>query len=220
MKISSDLIDFHYYTAYFKDSKIEALLIIIFLHKNEKISREKMVAMFRNLREDKLLRKVNTHHCKINNKWYSDEGMLTILKDAFKDVCCGKYEMDLEEFVSYYISLYLNKPKNYCVDWVMTEIVEPVVRNYSNNHEYYGALGYVKSFGVPLNISCESYEDYDPSGYCCEDCDGDYNVYKQYRFDAYVLEDNKREIKKQLANALHEYKKKYQCFTIPKKEIA
>ena len=135
MKLSTKIIgnfDGHYSRAI--SANAEALILTIFLHKHEKINRDKMMAMFTAIRSDKFCRQVNTYHCRINDKWYNGENMLTILKDAFSCVMFPMktrvdFEMELAEFLKY-LNLYLNKNRNYCIDFLQSEIVEPIIDNF------------------------------------------------------------------------------------------
>jgi hypothetical protein len=214
MKITSKLIDFNSYSYFFKESKISPLLITAFLHKENKINHQKMMAMFGGIKDETLLKKRNTYHCKINNKWYSDEPMMTILREAFEDVCPNGSSMTFEDFLQY-VSLYLNKPRNYCIDFIQSEIVEPIVNSYSEYNRKY-----VESFGLEsAEVNTTKYEWYEPTGYCCADHDGDYDTYKSWQYQRYVLEANQKAYRKAFTDYLHKQKKKYKCFTIPRKEL-
>ncbi len=225
MKISTELIGFDTYSYDNLDGKTIAFLLIIFLHKHNHISREKMMAMFKGLHDDTLLKKRNTHHCKINDKWYSDEGMLSILKDAFKDKMFPMntqipYQMDLEEVIKY-ANLYLNKTRNYCIDFIQDKIVVPFVDAYSHyNYNYNYMQRKLSTFGIPKGEArIVSYEDYYLTGYCCEDCDGDYEAAKSLSYECNVVSSNARAYKKAFTDYLHSQKKTYEHFKIPKKEI-
>lgn len=62
-----------------------------------------------------------------------------------------------------------------------------------------------KEMGLVASGSYVSYYNFSASGYCCDDCDGDYEVYKKGQYKRYVIDRMIDDIKKQLTNN----KKKY-----------
>lgn len=178
------------------DDEVIAVLIISFLHHNKKINDDRLNAMFKSLRKGTLLRFINTYHCRINDKWYSDERMLQILCEVYYDTC-PVTELTLDEFLKY-LNLYLNANKNYCINWVYSKLVEPLIYCKSDR---------LKSFGIDIEIP--TYEDFERKesnrgyslgfGFCCEDCDGDYGQYKynqyEYRLLNKIVDETKAKVK-------------------------
>ena len=179
------------------DKKDNIFLVIIFLHYNNVINRKKLISMFRQLREDKLLRKVNTYHCKINNKWYDNEGMYTILVEAWEDSVKTKSIMDFETFIGY-INLLLNKNRNYCIDYINNQFIQPYINRYKggSEYEYKSKIAFESMLGNISSVNFVTYDNYLVDGYCCEDCDGDYGRYKENQYNYYVRGRNAEAIQK------------------------
>ena len=159
-----------YYTEI--EHKLVVFLIITHLHLQGKINDAKMKAMFSSLKKGTLLRKVNTHHCKINNRWYSDEGIFGILCKAYNEVCVRK-DLDIEVVLKY-LNKFLNANRNYCINYIYIEFILPLFNNLSNERN----VKLLKTFELKtFNVNYVSYEEADragslDSGYCCSDCDG------------------------------------------------
>lgn len=100
--------------------------MIIFMHYHGRISDSKMQGMFKGLRLNftgytpfsdfgkknyfpnyntkntkPLLRRVNTYHNTINDRWYNDEAMYIILQDTFYEAVITNKEMDMKTFMVY-----------------------------------------------------------------------------------------------------------------------
>lgn len=217
MKVSSKLIEHPHYMDWNRPNEIPYLLITVFLRHENIINHEKMMAMFRGIKDGSLDKTRNTYHCKINNKWYSQEPMLSILKEAFYYHFPNGCSMEFKYFIPYLIT-YLNKPRNYAIDFFMSNVVESALRSYAVR--YNSDYAAVESFGIGHVLTYYDYDRYEPSGYCCEDCDGDYERYKESEFRNYYFEQNLKDLKKQFSDALHKYKKTYKGYEIPKKEIS
>ena len=167
------------------------LLVIISLHIQKLINDDKLKAMLKSLKAGTLLRKVNTYNCKINGKWYNDELMYLILLDVYNELC-KREDISLDDLLKY-LNLYLNRNKNFCIDWIYFDIIEPLIQvNDSRSLETFGVEG--------LDIGL-SFEEADRlyglgEGYCCEDCDGCYKEYKKSRYRQYYKKDNKEKTEK------------------------
>jgi hypothetical protein len=135
--------------------------------------------MFKSLREGKLLRYLNTYHCKINDKWYGNESMTEVLTDVCEKANMQIRNLSLDEILAY-TNLYLNKNKNFCIDHIYTTIIKPFIDRAKYDEYRTMELGL---FGTKLLNEPIAYRDFKPHGYCCSDCDGDYSDYKssQYR---------------------------------------
>lgn len=165
-------------------------MLICFLYKQKRINRQSMCALFAHLRANKLLRKIKTYHCPINNKWYHDEYMFNILLDAYDN---GRpkereREMSIEEFISY-LQLYHNKNRNYCINLLATSFILPLLKEAINS---IAAESILKDWGILKSDQSFDYETVEDKwdlgfGHCCEDCDGNIETYKKYRWRDKVI---------------------------------
>ena len=168
--------------------------LIVQLHINGKINEQSLSALFNNLKQGKLDRRVNTYHCTYNDKWYNDEPMLYILLDVVSELKAEDIPM---QRMIYYVNRYLNKPRNYCIDYIIGNFILPIIKQYENACHYGGydyTLSKLRLFNLTLP-DVESYDSYKPCGYCCEDCDGDYDDYKNSTYKNYVLYHSVKDIK-------------------------
>lgn len=168
--------------------------LIVQLHINGKINEQSLSALFNNLKQGKLDRRVKTYHCTYNDRWYYDESMLDILINVVSEL----YPQDIPmEKMIYYVNRYLNKPRNYCIDHIIGNFILPIIKQYQNAIHYGGydhTLSKLRLFN--LDLPCvQSYDIYEPSGYCCSDCDGDYEDYKSWRYKYYVIDQAITDIK-------------------------
>ena len=186
----------YYYNTYNIEKEVTAFLVIVHLHIQKKINDARFKAMLRSLREGTLLRRVNTYHCPINDKWYNDEPMLTILLEVYNDSAFPKHNISLEVFLKY-LNLYLGKNKNFCIDWIYFSIVKPLI----DGLEYHG-YKQLRSFGLQgIDEAILSYEEADrrydlSSGYCCDDCSGCYSQYKKNQYEYYYARNQKENAEK------------------------
>lgn len=167
-----------------------AFLIISFLHLNGVISYEKLIGMFKSLRDKKMLRHVNTFHSKINNKWYSDEHMINILYDIDATSNTPITEMDFSKLL-YYTNLYLNKNRNYCIDFIFSEILKPIVSFLSYSYDYYfpseRSIELIRTLKCnDINVLSRDNYAFNSYGYCCEDCSGSYEEYLNMQYRNYL----------------------------------
>ena len=193
----------------------DLFLLITLLYHNEVINREKYIAMCNNNKAGKLNRKIKTHHCKINNKWYDDTGMYTILFEVFDDMRGRLKPIELEDFIKY-ANLYLNKPRNYCIDWIFYSYIEPVIEEYNRDTSYSidesyrtsRAIDMLKVFNIQFP-SCNLVHFYDfdgTNGYCCEDCDGDEGTYRASRYYYNNICPNRDNLRKDFSKFLNSKK--------------
>ncbi len=187
----------HYYNTYNIAPEVTAFLVIVHLHIQKRINDARFKAMLRSLREGTLLRTINTYHCPINDKWYNDEPMLTILLEVYNDHSMPKHDISLDVFLKY-LNLYLNKNKNFCIDWIYFSIVQPLI----NGLSYSGYAEKLRSFGLQeIDEAILSYEEadrrYDLSfGYCCSDCSGCHSEYKRNNYEYYHARNQEDNAKK------------------------
>lgn len=216
MKFGNELIPkeapgWNYNPVYYPDinSKLVLFLIITHLHLQNKINDAKMKAMFSSLKKGTLQRKVNTYHCKINDKWYNDEGMFGILCEAYNEVCVRK-DLDIETVLTY-LNKFLNANRNYCINYIYIEFIVPLFSNLGDEK----SVKLLKTFELKnFNVNYVSYEEADrngylSSGYCCSDCDGCLGEYKRSRYNyRYNQPSNIKEMKQYFIDYLNSLKTK------------
>ena len=193
----------------------DLFLLITLLYHNEVINREKYVAMCNKNKAGKLSRKIKTYHCKINDKWYDDTGMYTILFEVFNEVRGKLKPIELEDFIKY-ANLYLNKPLNYCIDWIFYSYIEPVIEEYNRDTSFSSGESYRTSRAIDLlntfNIqfpSCDLVHFYNfdgTGGYCCEDCSGDEDSYRAGQYYYYNISPNVKNLRKDFSKFLNSKK--------------
>lgn len=150
---------------YWLSEEMVTFLIIINLHYHEKINMDRKVALLSSLKKGTLLRKVNTYHCKINDKWYNDEKMYDILNHVY-DSMCPKTEMPLDVFLKY-ANGYLNMNKNYCIDWLYFEMIQPMI----DKNEFEGLHWALRSFNVDgIDDALKLSNDANSRDYHCDYC--------------------------------------------------
>lgn len=120
------------------DADTTVFLITVFLHINNIINREKMIAIFKGLREKTFIRKIKTYHSNINDKWYEDTDTFDIMLSVFNNYKNSlKYDaIIVEEFLKY-INLYLNKKRNYCINFIYCEIVYVLIELFECEEKYH-----------------------------------------------------------------------------------
>jgi hypothetical protein len=195
-----------YMNNYILDFDTTIFLMTVSLHLGGEINREKMLAMFRSIKNEgfpfgKINRVRHLFHWKSAHTdiWFNDENMHNIYREVYDNpYTTKKDELSFQEVMDH-ISLLLGKPYNYCLDWMRDQIVFKIF-----NASEYMIPYYFNNLGLSLKL--QRYDDFEVSGYCCDDCDGDYEHYKSYRYDAYVLKRGKEDI----ANLFDSLKKKYQ----------
>lgn len=170
-------------------------MLIVQLHVNKRINDQSLSALFNNLKQGKLDRWVNTYHCTYNDKWYGDESMLDILIDVVSEL--NPQDIPIQQMI-YYVNRYLNKPRNYCIDYIISNFILPLINrlHWCDYDSLYGEVNLLKDFNLSYLPNVQSYDNYSPSGYCCEDCDGNYNQYKYSQYKHYVLDQAIKDIKK------------------------
>lgn len=158
------------------------LLILIHLHIAKKINDAKLKALFKNYRKGILDRYVKNYYCSINDKWYNEERMIDVYLDIYHKI--PKKDLTLEEVLPY-INLLLNKNKNYCIDFIYKQIVEPII--YNIDIYRMDTINIFNSLEIEKDgefVSITRYEDAVGLGYgyCCEEHDGDYEEYKRRNY--------------------------------------
>jgi hypothetical protein len=170
-----------------------AFLITAFMYHNEVINRAKFMSVLKQLRTKTFLRKVNTYYSKINDRWYDHEGTFTILKDVWSDSKVFnrivKKSISMDEFLGY-VNLLLNAPKNYCIDYTYERFIVPHIVAYGNNNYGNRCLQILQNMTGVFDGTVVSYDRFEPSGYCCEEHDGDFATYKSYQYENNILKIN------------------------------
>lgn len=214
MRIQKNLIDFNRNYNMVFDHQHVIFLIIVQMHLNGLINDKKLAAMFRGLNDGTLMKRRNVYHCKINDSWHNDEGMYTILFDVYDDLIMhGKLvpkDIPMEVFIGY-VQRLLNKPKNFCIDHIISEYVLPLIkmveRDIRHNHN---SIKQIQAFGdeILMELNFPTYERFEPSGYCCEDCDGDYREYKSRYYEYEVSRHWSKDVRKLFKTLFNKYRDK------------
>lgn len=168
----------------------------IVLHKNKHINRKKLLAIFKKVNDKSILVRKNLHHCSITDNWFEKESLYNVTYEAMKNLVTDP-EITIEDLVNY-SQLLLNKPRNYCLDWVRDQILKPVT-NYAIGCQ---ALSSLTSFHPRLIVFEQNMEFYcTNSSYCCEDCDGPEELSNELTVEA------KKELHNMVADLLNPYRK-------------
>jgi hypothetical protein len=219
-KITTSLISKNSYALI--GNNVEAFLMIIFMHYHGRITDAKMHGMFKGLRLNftgytpfsdfgkknyfpnykpknvtPLLRYVKTYHNTINDSWYNDESMYTILQETFYEAVLTKKEMDMKTFMGY-VNKFLCKGKKECYEFVHNEVIEAILQMLDVSYNFDRGVNLLQELGIINNVSYPSFDRYEVWGYCCDDCDGDFDDYKQRQYHENVVKRLKDEIKENL----------------------
>jgi hypothetical protein len=169
-------------------------VLISLLHVNGFINDKSIAALFNLLRKGKLVRRVETYHSKINDRWYNDESINDVYEDILLDMINPKsakvklkrerinklralnglepkkYKtyLDFDETMKY-LNLYLNKNRNYCIDHLYHEFIKPNI----NCYDYKKNI--CEMFSHDFKDIENNYSNYNDYEYCCEYCCGDYD---------------------------------------------
>tara|TARA_R110000822_G_scaffold128195_28_gene263966 strand:- start:3632 stop:4255 length:624 start_codon:yes stop_codon:yes gene_type:complete len=172
--LTSDLGWEHYH-----DNDTRFFLVFCFLHKAGLINHARLKGNLANLNAKKIFRALKTYHCTIQDKWYNDESYLTVLEDLTQ-LIPNNCTISFDEMMGYLL-LRENKKRNYLLDCIYYEILEPLC-NIHSVHDRMIALKSIDAEGFNPTLY-ESYDQMDDRGrldgsYCCKDCDGCYSEYK------------------------------------------
>ena len=211
-------------------------LVISLLHINGFINNDSIKKLFKNLREGKLNRRVNTYYSKITKEWYDYENIYNIYEDIFDKLINPKSPsvllkldrinklrkinglepkifksyLDFEDVLKY-LNLYLNKNRNFCIDHLYHEYIQPAIKESGYTFRYInGMFKYDFSY-------LESRNSYHSDNYCCEDCCGDYDDwydYVQSRKMEAMREDIAELVSKFLNTKRTQYKGSYKKFVV------
>jgi len=209
MKITQEIIESFSYDDF--EDKIKLFTLLIFMHKYGVINDERLSALFDKVRKNPNERK-RTYHCTINDKWYQDEKFIDILYDAWvkhPNYPGTGYEMGMEELIKY-TNRFLNKPRNYCIDWIRSHFLEVLV-NRIETWNIYRINDYFESFGISTKGVYVSEHNFEPPSYsyCCEDCSGPWEDYKASRYREQVVNETERYLETEIVKVLDTFKKKY-----------
>lgn len=204
MNINKRLLD--RWVRHYLESEVIVFMLIVQLHYSKKISDEKLKGMLKALRNG-TMRYKNTYHCTINDKWYSEETMVDILFDVIEEQII---DIPIETFLVY-LNKYLNKNKNFCIDWVYFGVFKPLINIWTN--DVIDAI--IKSISNVVDVeNYKSYEDALESGelsygYCCSDCDGNFNSYTWSNYNNQYRDFQEKAIKKSMLTYLLSIKTHY-----------
>jgi hypothetical protein len=209
MKITQEIIESFSYDDF--EDKIKLFTLLIFMHKYGVINDERLSALFDKVRKNPNERK-RTYHCTINDKWYQDEKFIDILYDVWvkhHNYPGTGYEMGMEELIKY-TNRFLNKPRNYCIDWIRSHVLEILV-NRIETWNIHRLTDYFESFGISTRGVYVSEHSFEPPSYsyCCEDCSGPWEDYKASRYREQVVDETARYLETEIVNVLDTFKKKY-----------
>lgn len=193
------------------ENESKLFLILSLLHINGIINNDSINALFNSLRLGKLYRYVNTFYFKGTDTWYNDENILEIYTQIFQDkmtprskneilrlnrlnklrtisgvgIKTYKTELSFDETLKY-LNLYLNKNRNFCIDYLFHNFIKPSVVHYNYNKKPLSELFDYDFSNLEINHSYSSYYD-----------DDDYDYYYDDDFDSF--RSNRREEEKNKA---------------------
>jgi hypothetical protein len=149
-----------WYKRFYSYINLKYLIIAVLacLHKEGKISDEKLKGQFSSLRKGKLITKKNVYHSTINNRWYNDEEMYEIFKDYLYLI---KGYISIEDLIKY-IAIYENKNYNYAVNIFGSEYLYRIL-NYWNPEYHNNSFSDFIGFYIP-NVTFKN------ERYSCYEC--------------------------------------------------
>jgi len=192
MEIPSSSLIYNIDSYYFNNDK-KALLIIIHLFEHNLINYKSFNAYIKKYKDGTISKSKNTYHCKVNDKWYNFESMSNIYLELYSYRNLPKNNIPIEKFIEY-IMLVLNKKRNYCIDYIFFEFYKPIIDSINSRNKYNLEIkvSILNSFRLKneLIISEPSY-----SGWCCDDCSGDFDIYVENQYENRFIECFKQYIK-------------------------
>lgn len=191
-----------------KHESISVLMLCILYH-NQKISRESFTARMTMHIKDKshLSRRIGTYHSTVNGKWYQDIIFTNVLVEEVNDTCSDR-NLNIKDYLKL-LNIGFSRNTNYCVDFLAFEIFKPIMGHYNRDWVY----RFFSDCQEPqLNLTYLSFEEADRkydlgSGYCCEDHDGDFEAYKQSRYNWLYKNDDEKELSKSIQSVMLNYKR-------------
>lgn len=186
MKFTKQIFQYRYNL----DEKHSCLLYACFLFESKHITEAKFKGMLSSLRQDVLQKRRKTYHCDITDEWFDDMRMTDILYEVCDSLVIA--DISFENMIKY-TNLFVNKNRNYCINYIFGNFIKPVLSNYQGASYETRML---ESLGIE-NIKGISYEEVESQlsdGYCCRDCDGCLGEYKRSRYEHHYFRDAKKEI--------------------------
>ena len=179
----------------------KCLLVFAFLHKKKIISDDKLKGMMSTLRKGTFIRKVNTYHSDINDRWYDHESTAQLIYDLIKEEYLEREEISLLDFI-YYINLLHNKNHNWCINYYYLKYVLPTLTQLRNWNAY-SIIPIVDAMkgGFHINEFTRRSSDY----YCCCGCCCGFYSYS-YEEDSHLQSEQKR-VRQEIINELNKMKK-------------
>lgn len=148
-----------------------ALIVLASLYESNVITREKLKGQLSSLRKGNLLKRKGTYHCEINDRWYSYEPASNVFKDLSERTGSVSYDGLIEV-----LQLYTGKNYNYCVDYVVGNIIKPTLNRFANSYVSYSYLSELFCTNI------EGFPRIEHSGYQSEcNCCGGSNFEVDYR---------------------------------------
>jgi hypothetical protein len=193
-----------WYTNYTEISNADVAILAIFhLHDQKIINNDRFKAYCKQYNDKSLIRRVNTYHCKINDTWYNDDSTFTAILDSYNEKC-QRVDFSVDKMLTYLNKLF-NKNRNFCVDHLFFNYVNPVLWNLAS----YSVNELFKSFD--FGTSYRTYDEVERTGdlsfgYCCSDCDGCLGEYKQRRYESLLGYDYQSKLINELKTKLNGFK--------------
>lgn len=174
-----------------------ALLLLTMIYKAQLMTIDKLKGMLKSLKAGTLLGyKTNYNAKKINGIWYNEEDMINILDDITPKLA----SVTIEDLIKV-INLYMNVPRNYCIDYIYSEYFKPLLSYFEPKYNL------LKEIIGDEYLTYEEAERryYLDDGYCCYDCDGCLGEYKRRRYE-YRYKQDKEKIKSMVIKYLTDLK--------------
>lgn len=117
--------------------KDKILLALYILYENGNITYPKLLGQIRALNKGTLLKRKNTYHCSINDKWYDCESMVSIFDEIIYNLPKYSYikEINLDSFVKI-LMLQNNKGYNYSLNYLIVNYIYPLLDKWNSNNDY------------------------------------------------------------------------------------
>lgn len=181
------------------ENKHMSMIMLCILYHNQKISRKSFTARMQ--AEQSLDRRLKTYKSIVLDEWFQDTHITDVLVQEAET--CNNRDLTFEEYFTY-LNIGLSRNRNWVVNWIAFSIYKAML-NADANHAY----RFINASNL-IEISPISYEEADrmydlSSGFCCDDCDGDYYSYKQSKYQHYYRL-NEKDVLKPLFEAFKKLK--------------
>lgn len=168
-------------------------LSIIVLYEIGAINIEQLKGYFKSFKRGTLDTYKNTKKVKLfgSNKWFSNLNMSQIFASIFKwDVT--QIKVDFENVSKQFQRFMPIQNGRASYQQILSNISDKI-ENYCCNNLHKLNLPEIIDAGYMKNIT--TFDNFIPVGYCCEDCDGSYKTYKNFKYNFEILDVVKQNIK-------------------------